>query len=39
MRHYFKETYLLYIKAGFAKFIKFMEGLAKDAPRETKWGN
>jgi len=37
LRRYFNGTYRFNLKADFANFIKFMEGLAKDAPRETKW--
>jgi hypothetical protein len=37
LRRYFNGSYHLVVKAKFNQALKFMEGLAKDCPKETKW--
>jgi hypothetical protein len=37
LRRYFNKAKRLNIKSMLGKFLKFMEGLAKDCPNETKW--
>jgi len=37
LRRYFNGSHHLVVKAKFNQALKFMEGLAKDCPNETKW--